>query len=358
MTDRRCAFLHPGDLATRTGGYGYDRRIVAGLQALGWQLRLASLGAGYPMPGAAARAEARDVIASLPDGMVVVVDGLAFGALPELVEQEARRLCWVALVHHPLALETGLDAARSGALFASERRALAAARQVIVTSRSTARALADFALPALRIAVIEPGCDPAPPATGSGSPALSLLCVASLVPRKGHLLLIEALAALRDRAWTLHCAGSTTLDPDCAAAVRAAIDSLGLADRVLLHGEQDEAGIAALYARADAFVLPSFHEGYGMALAEALARGLPVISTTAGAIPDTVPAGAGALVPPGDGDALRELLRRLLDDAGWRVGLAAGARSARDRLPTWERSVADFAGVLVSVGEKREEDGA
>ncbi len=345
----RCAFLHPGDLATRTGGYGYDRRIVAGLQACGWPVTPASLGDGYPMPGPAARGQARDVFAALPDGTLTVVDGLAFGALPELAEDEARRLRLVALVHHPLALESGLDAARSRALFDSERRALAAARHVVVTSRATARALADFALPALRVAVIEPGCDPAPLATRAGLPTLSLLCVASLTPRKGHLLLIEALAALRDRAWTLHCAGSLTLDPDGAAAVCAAIESVGLADRILLHGEQDEAGVAALYAQADAFVLPSFHEGYGMALAEALARGLPVISTTAGAIPDTVPADAGALVPPGDEDALRGALQRLLDDADWRADLAAGARTARERLPTWERSVAAFADVLMAV---------
>jgi glycosyltransferase involved in cell wall biosynthesis len=286
------------------------------------------------------------VVETLPDGALAVVDGLAFGAMPELAESHARRLRWVALVHHPLSLETGLEPDVQRALFESERRALSTVRGVIVTSRATARALAAFDVPASRIAVVEPGTDPAPLAMGSGSGALSLLCVATVTPRKGHALLIEALAGLRDRRWTLHCAGSLTMDPVCASALAEAIERHGVGERVVLHGEQDETGLNALYERADAFVLPSFHEGYGMALAEALAHGLPVVSTTAGAIPDTVPADAGVLVAPGDGLALRAALRRVMDDDDWRARLSAGARAARRLLPTWLDSAARFASAL------------
>jgi glycosyltransferase involved in cell wall biosynthesis len=348
----RCSFLVPGDLSTRTGGYGYDRRIVEGLRALHWRVDVDSLGAGYPTPDAGARATARSVVEAQPDDALVIVDGLAFGVLAELAEDHAHRLRWIALVHHPLALETGLAPARERALRASERRSLAAARRVIVTSPSTARSLAAFDVPAARISVVEPGCDPAPLATGSAAGALSLLCVASLTPRKGHALLVEALSGLRDRAWTLHCAGSLTMDRECAAALRGCIERFGLAGRVVLHGEQDEAGLAQLYAQADAFLLPSFHEGYGMALAEALARGLPVISTSAGAIPETVPATAGTLVAPGDLAALRGALQRLIDDADWRAAAAAGARAARTQLPTWERSTARFAAALAAVAQE------
>lgn len=346
MTASRCSFLVPGDLNTRTGGYAYDRHIIQGLRAQGWEVDVASLGDGYPAPDAAALAQTGRVFDSLRDGALVVVDGLAFGVLPELVQRHAGRLDWIALVHHPLSLETGLDAAQQRTLFESERRALAHARGVIVTSPSTARALAAFEVAAPRIVVVEPGTEPAPLAAGSGAGALSLLCVATVTPRKGHALLIEALAGLKDRRWTLHCAGSLVMDAACAAALTQAIEAHGLGERVVLHGEQDEAGLCALYARADAFVLPSFHEGYGMALADALAHGLPVISTTAGAIPDTVPADAGVLVPPGDGIALRAALQRLMDDAGLRAQLGAGARVARSRLPTWSQSSARFAAAL------------
>jgi glycosyltransferase involved in cell wall biosynthesis len=344
--EARCSFLVPGDLDTRTGGYTYDRHIIEGLRARQWAVEVVSLGEGYPAPDAAALARAARVVEGLPDGALAVVDGLAFGVLPELMRQHAQRLNWVALVHHPLALETGLDAARQQALADSERRALAHARGVIVTSHATACALADFEVEASRIVVVEPGTEPAPLAAGSGSDALSLLCVATVTPRKGHALLVEALAGLKDRRWVLHCAGSLVMDAACASALVQAIDAHGLRERVLLHGEQDEAGLRALHAKADAFVLPSFHEGYGMALAEALAHGLPVISTRAGAIPDTVPDAAGMLVTPGDVVELRAALQRLMDDAAWRAQLGAGARAARSRLPSWAQSSARFASAL------------
>ncbi len=346
---RHCSFLVPGDLATRTGGYAYDRKIIDGLRALGWQVDVQRLGDGFPTPDAAALAQARQVVKALPDGALAVVDGLAFGVLGALAHAHARRLRWVALVHHPLALETGLSDMQRDTLQRSERHALQAARRVVVTSPFTARNLAaDFGVPAARIDVVEPGTDSAPLATGSRpGEALNLLCVATITPRKGHALLVEALAELRDRHWTLHCAGSLTMDAACAETLKKAIEAHGLQERVLLHGEQDEAGLRRLYAAADAFVLPSFHEGYGMALAEAIAHGLPVISTRAGAIADTVPPRAGVLVPPGDVPALRDALRRLLDDTPWRTQLHGGARAARATLPDWRHSSERFAQVLL-----------
>ena len=122
---KRIAFAVPGDLATPTGGYGYDRRIIAELRALGWQVDVVSLGDGFPRPSAEQRAIALSRLKALPDGVPVIVDGLALGALPEEAEKIARRAPLVALVHHPLALETGLSPADAEKLFESERTALA-----------------------------------------------------------------------------------------------------------------------------------------------------------------------------------------------------------------------------------------
>ncbi|KQP37237.1 glycosyltransferase family 4 protein [Pseudorhodoferax sp. Leaf274] len=348
---RRCVFLVPGDPQARTGGTLYDRRIAGGLRAGGWQVDWCALAEGFPRPGAAALAQAEALVDALPDGMLVVADGLAFGALPELAERHAARLRWVALVHHPLALESGLSPRAQDVLQASERRALACARQVVVTSPETARALAPYAVPAARIAVVEPGTEPVPPAQGSPdgsgeSGGLSLLCVATVTPRKAHALLLQALAGLRDRPWHLHCVGSLARDAATAAAAQALVPALGLAGRVTWHGELASAPLQALYLQADLFVLPSLYEGYGMAFAEALAHGLPVLGCAAGAVPDTVPATAGVLVPPGDGDALQAALQDLLDDAPLRRALAAGARAAGLQLPRWEQSAARFAAVL------------
>ncbi len=220
------------------------------------------------------------------------------------------------------------------------------AARVIVTSQQTAADLASYPLPEERIGVVLPGTAPAPLARGSGGPGHALLCVASLTPRKGHLVLLEALAGLVDLDWHLTCVGSPAHDPQTAAAIRKAVSDLDLAGRVTLTGELDEAGLAPHYDRADLFVLASYHEGYGMALAEALARGLPIVATNAGAIPGTVPPSAGMLVAPGDPAALAGALRQVMTEQSLRDLLAAGAATERERLPSWQSAARAFAAQL------------
>lgn len=343
-------FLLPGDPDSLTGGTLYDKRMVEGLRGAGWRVDLRSLPGAYPTPDGAARETARSILARIPDGAAVVFDGLAYGALPELARAEAGRLRLIALVHHPLALETGLAPDRRAVLVAQERAALAVAARVVVTSPSTARSLADYGVAESRIGVVPPGTDPAPLAQGSGGAAPRLLSVATLTPRKGHAVLIEALDSLRDRAWQLTCVGSRTRDRETAEGLAALIAARGLEARIDLAGEVAPAALEGYYATADLFVLASHHEGYGMAFAEALARGLPVLGTTAGAIPDTVPATAGLLVPPGDAVALARALARLLDRDGPRSKLAAGARAARADLPAWPGQVARFMTEVARAG--------
>jgi glycosyltransferase involved in cell wall biosynthesis len=345
---KRLDFLVPGDLATQTGGYVYDRRVLQALSGLGWETRVHALDGSFPRPTGAALAQTRGLLASLPERRPVLIDGLAMGAMPELVAAESRRLRLVALVHHPLAEEPGLSKAAARDLRRSEARALAAAQGVVVTSRFTAGLVAALGVPGARIEVVEPGTDPAPLGSGSGSPAPHLLCVATLTRRKGHDLLFDALARLKDRDWRLACAGALDRCPQTVADLRDQLGRLGLGERVELAGEVGAERLARLYGSADLFVLATRFEGYGMALAEALARGLPVLSTRAGAVPETVPAGAGVLVAPEDVDALAGSLRRLLDEPALLRRLADGARSARARLPTWS-----VAGVRMDAALKR-----
>ncbi|HEU4618591.1 MAG TPA: glycosyltransferase family 4 protein [Gammaproteobacteria bacterium] len=336
----------PGDPATRTGGYIYDRRILEALAARGWQTRVHRLDASFPRPTAAAVADAAKTLADIPAGRAVVVDGLALPGLDVALAAEAPRLRIVALVHHPVALETGLPPAERETIAAAEAAAIGHAAGVIVTSRWTARTLAGAGVPAERIRVVEPGTDPAPPRLPRFGTPWRLLCVGTLTPRKRHALLVEALAPLRDRSWVLDCVGSTARDPAAAAALRGLIERHGLEGRVHLRGELDPAAVAEYYRGADAFVLASDLEGYGMALAEAVAHGLPIVSTTAGAIPDTVPAAGSLLVPPGDGAALSAALARLFDEPGLRRRLEDGSRAARSLLPTWQEAAARFAAAI------------
>jgi glycosyltransferase involved in cell wall biosynthesis len=342
----------PYGLKTRTGGFIYDLRMVEALRERGWRVAVHELNGGFPQPSAGELRAVADLLRGLPAGRSVLIDGLALGGMPELVESERTRLRLIALIHHPLALETGLDAATAQRLRTAERRALAAVSQVIVTSQTTAAALRDYAVAPELIDVVEPGTDRAPLAAGSATPTLQLLCVGTLTPRKGHALLIEALGNLRDRAWRLACAGSTERDPTCARALERQIGLAGLGDRVALLGELDNPALRAAYARADAFVLASYYEGYGMAFAEALAHGLPIVATAGGATAQTVPAGAGLLVPPGDGAALHSALRRLIDDAALRARLQAGARQARDSLPSWREAGGRLAAAILDRGAR------
>jgi glycosyltransferase involved in cell wall biosynthesis len=340
-------FIVPGPLDQRTGGYIYDRRIVAGLRASGWTVAVHELAGAFPKVDAAARRAAAQAIETMPHSAVPVIDGLA---LPAFVDLAARLpQPWVALVHHPLALETGLTPAEAQAFADLERRLLAGAARVIATSPGTRRDLAAYDLDPGRIGVVRPGTNPAPLARGSIGPGLELLCVASLTPRKGHLVLLEALAELRALDWRLVCVGSAERDPACVREIVIARDRLGLGTRVELVGEHREADLGRYYGSADLCVLASYHEGYGMALAEALARGLPLVATTAGAIPETVPAGAGLLVAPGDPQALAAALRRVMTEPEVRAALAAGARAARRSLSTWDDAARSFAAELAGL---------
>lgn len=346
---RAIEFLIPGNLDALTGGYLYDRHITSGLRARGWQVTVHGLDASFPMPTPGALAEVRALLAAQPDDALVLIDGLALGGLAATLGEHRARLRLVALVHHPLALETGLDERSRGVLYRDERDALQSARRVIVTSPWTQQALAEYDVAEARIGVVEPGTRQSEARSGAAGHPHRLLCVASLTPRKGHAWLLDALAQLPREQWRLDCIGSTTMDAACAAALRKQIDTLKLNDQVHLRGEVDPAALPACYTQADTFVLASFMEGYGMVLSEALAAGLPIVSTRAGAIPHVVPAAASLLVPPGDGAALLAALRKVLEGgAAWRR-LAQGALAARAALPNWADAVQRFEAELNAV---------
>jgi glycosyltransferase involved in cell wall biosynthesis len=342
------SFAVPGDIETRTGGYIYDRRLMLELRRAGWSVEHLRWAASFPFPTPADVAAAERSLAAHADDSLILIDGLAFGALPELAEAEGQRLQLVALVHHPLALETGLTAALQNQLAQSERRALRMTRAVIVTSKTTAQTLIrDYGVEPERLTVAEPGTDPAQilrPARSTPRFAPQLLSIGTVTPRKGHDLLVEALAAVVDLPWTCIIAGSLDRSPGTATDLRARIARHGLAARIAMIGEVDD--VAALYEKADLFVLPSRHEGYGMAFAEALRHGLPVIGTTAGAIPDVVPHSAGILVPPDDIAALATALRGVIGDPDMLSKLAAGARAAGAALPAWADTAARVATAL------------
>lgn len=344
----------PGDPDQRTGGYLYDARIVRELRGLGWRVEVVGLDGRFPDADEVAARSMAATLARCPDGQPVVIDGLALGGLPDTVAAHAERLVIQALVHHPLADETGLDAAESARFLELERRALAVCRRVIVTSPFTAKRLGSLGLGESAPSVVEPGVDPGAPAE-IVAPRLAgrepsggerLLCVASLTPRKGQDVLVRALAGLADREWRCVMAGSGQRDAAFTQRVAAIVDESGLDGRVEFVGECDAAALDAEYRRATVCVLASHYEGYGMVVAESLARGLPMITTTGGALAETAPEDCCLKVAPGDVEGLREALRAWFDDADLRRRLTQHASVRREGVRRWSEAGRDFAAAL------------
>jgi glycosyltransferase involved in cell wall biosynthesis len=352
----------PGPLDARTGGYIYNRRITEGLGAHGWQVEVLELDSSFPYPTTAALEHADRALAGLRRGAIVMIDSLALGAMTQFLDREKDRLHLVALVHMPLAAAVGLDEHTAARIASDEARALGMAALVIVTGRATLPLIARYGVASCRMVVVEPGTDrpahgrPGREATtgvATQDPALELLCVATVNAGKGHEMVLEALAGILHLPWRLTCAGNLTRDPATVARVRSAIERLRLGDRVSLVGELDGPALAHLYERADLFVLASERETYGMAAAEALAHGLPLVATMTGAIPELAGHDAGLLVPVRDAAALASALGRVLADSQLRARLAEGARRRSERLPTWDDAARRMAAALNALGLTR-----
>ncbi|MBK6015977.1 glycosyltransferase family 4 protein [Streptomyces sp. MBT53] len=354
MSLRTVHFVMPGgvdDLAAPSGGNAYDRRVSLDLPGFGWQVHKHAVDGEWPRPGQAARAELARVLRELPDGAAVLLDGLVACGVPEIVVPEADRLGLAVLVHLPLGDETGLDAAVAAELDAKERTVLRAVSAVIGTSDWAVRRLVSHhGLAPERVHVATPGADIAPLASGTDGVS-QLLCVAAVTPRKGQHRLIEALAAAADLPWTCTCVGGLGTDPEYVDHLRGLIRQYGLQDRLHLAGPQAGAQLDASYASADLMVLMSYAETYGMAVTEALARGIPVLATDVGGLPEAVgraPDGGvpGILVPPEDPAALAAELRGWFGEADVRRRLKAAARGRRAALDGWATTARSLAGVL------------
>ncbi|RSN46601.1 glycosyl transferase [Streptomyces sp. WAC 04229] len=354
MSLRSVHFVVPGgidDPAAPSGGNAYDRRVRLDLPGFGWRVRGLPVDGDWPRPDDTARAELTRVLRRLPDGAVVLLDGLVACGVPEIVVPEAERLRMAVLVHLPLGDETGLDLALAAELDARERAVLRAVPAVVATSDWAVRRLVSHhGLDPGRVHVAAPGADIAPLAPGTDGVS-RLVCVAAVTPRKGQHRLVEALAAVSDLPWSCVCVGGLGHDPEYVEHLRDLVARHGLTGRLVLAGPRSGAELDATYATADLMVLTSYAETYGMAVTEALARGIPVLATDVGGLPEAVgraPDGGvpGILVPPEDPAALAAELRGWFGEADVRRRLKSAARGRRAALNGWASTAQSLAGVL------------
>jgi glycosyltransferase involved in cell wall biosynthesis len=342
-------FDHPGQ---PTGGNIYDRRVCAGLAEAGWDVLVTTVAAAWPLSGPGARADLARVVSAIPDGEIVLIDGLVASPAAALLLPHTGRIRMTVLLHMPLA--TALDAHDNASAQRSERAVLRSATGVVVTSEWTRQqVLTRYAIPARRVHVARPGVDrvaaPARPVRGR------LICVGVLGRHKGQDLLVEALADLAERDWRCVLAGPLDRDPDFVGQLQTRITHLGYGHRVRLAGVLTGAALSHAYTTADLLVAPSRSETYGMVVTEALAHGLPVIAAAVGGLPEALGHAAdgtrpGQLVPPGDPAALAAALGDWLGDERHRRRLRAAARQRRSTLRGWEQTTRDIANALAAHG--------
>jgi glycosyltransferase involved in cell wall biosynthesis len=339
------------DPALPSGGNSYDRRVSRGLTAIEWSVHEHPVPGSWPHPEPASQAALETVITGLPDGAVVLLDGLIASMAADVLVPQAGRLRLVVLVHMPLGARQTADA-----VIGSERAVLSAAAAVITTSSWTRHwLLSRYALPRSVIHVAEPGAEPAPPAPGTASGG-QLICVAAVTANKGHDVLLAALATVPELPWRCLCVGSLERDPEFVGRLESQLGSTGLAGRVSFVGPRTGADLAQTYAAADLLLLASHHETYGMVVTEALARGLPVIATDVGGVPEAMGYGAngvrpGLLVRPADPEAFAAALRCWYGrpDVRDRMRTAAGQRRAT--LPGWSATATAISRVLAGVSQ-------
>jgi glycosyltransferase involved in cell wall biosynthesis len=332
------------DPARPSGGNAYDRQICSALAEIGWTVHVHAVPGSWPRPDAAAFSALAGVVQQIPDGAVALLDGLVASPAAEVLVPQANRLRLVALVHMPLGAAD--DDTRAG-----EGAVLSAAASVVTTSAWSRRTLLElYSLPGDRVHVAEPGVHGAPLSRGSTTGG-ALLCVAAVIPGKGHDVLVSALATMTDLSWDCVCVGSMDRDQAFAESIRRRVSALELGDRVRFTGPRAGGNLARSYGSADLVVLPSRAETYGMVVTEALARGLPVVATDVGGVAEALGHGAGGnrpglLVPPDDAASLAAALRAWLGDADLRLTWRRAARERRASLSRWSTTTSVVAGVL------------
>ena len=341
----RLRLLTAGDPEAMTGGHLYQRRMAEAAPAHGFEVRFAAL---RPAPAAVQLLSTRGLLRSAAGHgfAALLLDSIAAAWAAPWLRGRGTEVPVIGVVHQPPGgLEAGpaLRPLLRGLDLAAYRRA----DLLIVTGEPVAEQLLRSGVARGRLRVVTPGVMRGP--NGRPAPDLrrgrraALLCVANWQRRKGLEHLLAAVAGLPPEDVTLHLVGDPEAEPDHGAELLRRLRAPELSDRVVVHGVLPQERVRALYLGADAFVLPSVEEPYGMVYAEALAAGLPVVGWRSGNLPRLVESGVEALLAePGDTVALAACIRRLAEDGTLRGAMAEAARRRGARLPTWQDSAAAF----------------
>jgi len=349
-----------GSLDTLSGGYLYDRQVVRYLESLGDTVEIISLpwrNYGRHL-GDNFSVHLRPWLANA-NLDVLIQDELNHPSLLMVNRMLARRRPYpvISLVHHLRCSEQ--HPALANRLYRwIETRYLRSVDGFIFngrTTQATVEALAGSGRPSVvaypagdhRPTVVTPdqidrrAAEPGP---------LRILFVGNLIPRKGLHTLLDALISLPKGSWRLEVVGGVNPSDGYTKSILAKIQKAGLGKQVQLLGTLGNPDLPKALARSHLLAVPSQYEGFGIVYLEALAAGLPVIASSAGAAHEIVtPGETGFLVNPGDAAAIAAVIAALHTDRNLlvRMGHAAQARYATH--PTWADTGAGIRGFLKAI---------
>jgi glycosyltransferase involved in cell wall biosynthesis len=343
--DRNILFLVSNYEPVKTGGEKYHYEVVEALRDAGYDVRVHT---EQDLPenkrhGTSAWSAYRELFREAHDYPVILsTHGMHKRQGPAL--RYARRKLGkriIALVHHLIhPLKAGISSSVEKYF---ETLYIRQADFAIANSEFTASEISALGFDRQRISIVYPGIGRITPRPSSpNNETLKLLSVGFLEERKGYHVLLEALKDI-ETDFELNIAGDDKINPEYTSLIKKKIDEYELSDKINILGHVNHELLNELKSEADVFVLPTLHEGFGIAALEAAAYGLPVITSAAGAIPEIFADGEDAvLVKPGDPAMLRTAINTLLINEGIRAKLASAGPQNRFAHRTWDNVGSDF----------------
>lgn len=331
----RVYYLCSDDYARLTGGWVYNSRLAAELAKQVSGFSELSVPIAFPRIEDGARAKLARAFADFPDDAVLLSDHLHIADLEPLLRE--RRFGVVSIFHHSQAIEdeaNGVSIDRG-----PEWRGLVVCDAVIVTSEATKGYLMrHYSMAPERVLVAIPGNDPVfRSAADSIAISRTILSVGAVIPRKRYDYLIEVAQQLRARDWQWLMVGDLARHPDYFEALRNQIGDAGLGQVIRLTGAVPDADLARIWSTASLFVAASQYEGYGMAVADSLRHGVPVVTTSSGAVVTWAHEGV-VFAPSEDASGFAAVIDALLAEPDQLAELADAAWTFGSALPDWQQA--------------------
>lgn len=341
----KVVFLQNDSINTLTGGYIYNKYIVDGLLLKNYKVSVISLKGNFPHPTQEDLEKCDKILSNLTGDEFLIIDSLILGAIPDLIPKIKKTIITVGLIHLPISID--ITGVKKPELSYAEKQAMELTNKLVVTSHFTKNILLQSGLTIEKISVIEPGIEDYPVKNSYPEKPYNLLCIANYTRSKNHDLLIKSLNQLKEYSWEMNFYGNTT-DIEYFTEIKSLIKKFGLSNRIFLNGPLEREKISEVYLNSDLFILPSKFETYGMVLTEALAHGIPVITTSSGGIPYTVPSSMGLFAREGTVENFKLLIEKTLTENLTYKYLTATASSFYKQAQKWEKSVDSFEKILLT----------